>query len=248
MLTFLRKIRKSLIASGSTRKPDSPAGRYMLYAIGEIALVVIGILIALQINNWNEWRKERIKEEQVLEQLAKTIETNSEHFSDALNSMKRNNDRTQDVLSIIEDKQPYQDSMDLLFHSVRVIRRLTLSTSGYEELKNTGFDIIQSESLKQAIVNLFESTYSETEKIFEEIPLYETHFFNYIINNFLEIRYDMLEPINYEQIINDHYYYSSLLHIRSIRSWRIGLVEKSLEQNHKVLQHIKDKLQDSELH
>ena len=47
MLTFLRKIRRSLIESGSTQK-------YLLYAIGEIALVVIGILIALQINNWNE--------------------------------------------------------------------------------------------------------------------------------------------------------------------------------------------------
>jgi hypothetical protein len=50
MLTFLRKIRRSLINSGSAR-------RYFLYAIGEIALVVIGILIALQINNWNETRK-----------------------------------------------------------------------------------------------------------------------------------------------------------------------------------------------
>ena len=47
MLTFLKKIRRSLIESGSVRK-------YLLYSIGEIALVVIGILIALQINNWNE--------------------------------------------------------------------------------------------------------------------------------------------------------------------------------------------------
>jgi len=50
MLTLLRKIRKSLLESGSTQK-------YILYAIGEIVLVVIGILIALQINNWNENRK-----------------------------------------------------------------------------------------------------------------------------------------------------------------------------------------------
>jgi hypothetical protein len=65
MLTFLRKIRRSLLQSDSTQKPASPVsggqslwrratGRYILYAIGEIALVVIGILIALQINNWNE--------------------------------------------------------------------------------------------------------------------------------------------------------------------------------------------------
>lgn len=45
----------------------------MLYAIGEIALVVIGILIALQINNWNEWRKEGIKENKLLYDLVETL-------------------------------------------------------------------------------------------------------------------------------------------------------------------------------
>ena len=50
MLTLFRKIRKSLIESSSVRK-------YLLYAIGEIALVVIGILIALQVNNWNERKR-----------------------------------------------------------------------------------------------------------------------------------------------------------------------------------------------
>ncbi|MDH3246146.1 MAG: DUF6090 family protein [Saprospiraceae bacterium] len=49
MLTFLRRIRRSLLESGRVKS-------YLLYAIGEIALVVIGILIALQINNWNEGR------------------------------------------------------------------------------------------------------------------------------------------------------------------------------------------------
>ena len=63
MLTFLRKIRRSLVGSGS-------AGRYLLYAIGEIALVVIGILIALQINNWNEERKTLRQIDDHLENLA----------------------------------------------------------------------------------------------------------------------------------------------------------------------------------
>ena len=52
MITLLRKLRRSLIESSSFRK-------YFLYAIGEISLVVIGILIALQINNWNEHNKQQ---------------------------------------------------------------------------------------------------------------------------------------------------------------------------------------------
>lgn len=52
MIKFFRKIRRNLIREGKT-------GAYLKYAIGEIALVVIGILIALQINNWNEAKKDR---------------------------------------------------------------------------------------------------------------------------------------------------------------------------------------------
>lgn len=52
MITFFRRIREKFIGEGNVR-------RYLLYAIGEILLVVIGILIALQVNNWNEERKER---------------------------------------------------------------------------------------------------------------------------------------------------------------------------------------------
>ncbi len=50
MKKFFRKIRRSLLEEGKI-------GKYFKYAIGEIILVVIGILIALQINNWNENRR-----------------------------------------------------------------------------------------------------------------------------------------------------------------------------------------------
>jgi len=62
MLTFFRRIRKGLLGDGATSK-------YLLYAIGEILLVVIGILIALQINNWNEERKDRKMEINYLKNL-----------------------------------------------------------------------------------------------------------------------------------------------------------------------------------
>ena len=57
MIKFYRKIRQNLLMENKT-------GKYFKYAIGEIVLVVIGILIALQINNWNENRKkETLKNE-----------------------------------------------------------------------------------------------------------------------------------------------------------------------------------------
>ena len=53
-----------------------PAGRYFKYAIGEIVLVVIGILIALQINNWNENRKNRIAEADYYCRILEDLESN----------------------------------------------------------------------------------------------------------------------------------------------------------------------------
>ena len=52
MIKFFRQIRKTLINQNNM-------GKYFKYAIGEILLVVIGILIALQINIWNEQKKEQ---------------------------------------------------------------------------------------------------------------------------------------------------------------------------------------------
>ncbi len=62
MIKIFRNIRKSLLMEGKTT-------RYLKYAIGEIVLVVIGILIALQINNWNEERKVTLQEKQLLTNL-----------------------------------------------------------------------------------------------------------------------------------------------------------------------------------
>ena len=69
MIKFFRKIRQNLLSEGKT-------GKYFKYAIGEIILVVIGILIALQINNWNEQRKDRTKELIVLKQLQEDYQAN----------------------------------------------------------------------------------------------------------------------------------------------------------------------------
>ena len=69
MLAFLRKIRKSLIGIGSTRK-------YLYYAIGEILLVMIGILLALQVNNWNSNRKKAVTRQLYLKSIIAQLDEN----------------------------------------------------------------------------------------------------------------------------------------------------------------------------
>ncbi|MBK8515347.1 MAG: hypothetical protein IPL55_03380 [Saprospiraceae bacterium] len=77
MIKFFRTIRQNLIDTGAT-------GRYLKYSIGEIVLVVIGILIALQINNWNENRKINIEQKLLVTQMLEDAKSDSIFFSGRL--------------------------------------------------------------------------------------------------------------------------------------------------------------------
>jgi hypothetical protein len=63
---------------------NNKTGKYLKYALGEIALVVIGILFALQINNWNEARKDRIDEVVLLEQLQSEYQSNLQQLDEKI--------------------------------------------------------------------------------------------------------------------------------------------------------------------
>ncbi|MCL6257665.1 DUF6090 family protein [Aquiflexum sp. TKW24L] len=78
MISLFRKIRQKLLE-------ENKAGNYLKYAIGEIFLVVIGILIALQVNNWNEQRKDKIKSYSYLVRLNEDIDL---ILADVDNSLK----------------------------------------------------------------------------------------------------------------------------------------------------------------
>ncbi len=92
MFRFFRKIRQRLAAGRNTR-------RYLLYAFGEILLVVIGIVIALQIDNWNEWRQEREDEQIVLRQLREDYKANLEQLNQ---KMEVRNSIISSALSILD--------------------------------------------------------------------------------------------------------------------------------------------------
>ncbi len=81
MIKLFRKIRQNLLLKNKT-------GKYLKYAFGEIVLVVIGILIALQINNWNENRKIKNAEIEILHNLKTELEFNLKELKDINNQHK----------------------------------------------------------------------------------------------------------------------------------------------------------------
>ncbi len=98
MITFFKRVREKLVG-------ESNGKRYLIYAIGEILLVVIGILIALQINNWNEANNREQLKNQLLIQLIIELSEDYKSFESKLNDNQKIYDRYKYLLKLKENDQ-----------------------------------------------------------------------------------------------------------------------------------------------
>ena len=124
--------------------------KYLLYAIGEIILVVIGILIALQINNWNEGRKDRTKEVIILEQLRSEFNSNLEQLDQKIRIRNVQLLDAQKLLSYIDDPASrIKDSVEKAMTS-------TIGYATFDPIENDlaasgSLRLIQNDSLKSLL-------------------------------------------------------------------------------------------------
>ena len=96
MLRFFRQLRHRLLT-------ENQLSRYLLYAIGEILLVVIGILIAFQVDNWNEDRKRRKAEHELLLNLKEELVTNRALLIEAISYTTKSMSGARQVVEIYQD-------------------------------------------------------------------------------------------------------------------------------------------------
>ena len=150
MIKFFRKIRYDLMEKNKT-------GKYFKYAIGEIVLVVFGILIALQINNWNEKRKINHKETVILKELLTSINSDLkayESFSDP--RIERKKRGIDSLFTYVFDNKEIKDSLFIDFYSNMSQDIFVRFDNGpFEGLKSSGLDIISNDSLRSAINNAY---------------------------------------------------------------------------------------------
>jgi len=140
MIKFFRNIRKHLINEGKTSK-------YLKYAIGEIVLVVIGILIALQINNWNAERQAKIETEAIrqsnLQEIYEDLKTDLVSFDTILNQLERQKTASKYVLAILDNEDRYiQDSIKFMNQQGEIVNSVLV-----ERYKNTWDNLNESGQL-----------------------------------------------------------------------------------------------------
>ena len=147
-----------MLDGGATRK-------YLLYAIGEVFLVMIGILLALQVNNWNEGRKSKKFEIRLLTELKETLK--GDYFK--VNMVQQFNQRDLSscrvILKHLDQNMPYHDSLMMHFRQANNWSKLMLATSAYDNAKSYGLHFIKDDSTRTFLSQLYEYqiVWSETQ-------------------------------------------------------------------------------------
>jgi len=152
----------------------------------ETLVVVVGILVAFTLNNWNEEKKLRTKERDLLLELKSNLETNVTNLNRDIESQIRGAVRIDFLIDHLENQRPYHDSLAAIFLFIDVVPDIILASSAFETLKSSGLHILSSDKLRQEIIDLFQITYpyllQDTRRLEDQVwpsvvlPLYQKHF------------------------------------------------------------------------
>jgi hypothetical protein len=199
MISLFKKIRQKLLSQNRVTQ-------YMAYAIGEIFLVVIGILIALQINNANESRKLKVKEAILLGEMKANLQSD---LLDLEFNISGNNKRiisNETILAALGEKRPFHDSLKTYFGSIFGNFQLSENTASWENLKSVGLDLISDDSLRNRISYLYSTRYvylENTEKGLDDGYQWD-YFYPMILKNLtIDTLWASASPNNYDELLKD---------------------------------------------
>lgn len=146
--------------------------KYLKYAIGEIILVVIGILIALQINNWNEERKNKIKESAYLEGIKSDLTRDIKYIQFLIpkNSTWTQNYAKLDSLAKLKSKKIFEIEFSEIFNLSRQIYTFYPGVGSYSSLiSENSAGLISNKELLMKLKSIYEIEYVRVSSLGQEI-------------------------------------------------------------------------------
>ena len=233
MIKFFRKIRQNLLAHGKT-------ATYFKYAIGEIVLVVIGILIAIQLNIWQTEANENVKVMQYLNGLNSDLQQDYQRM-DSLNAFYSNKTNSIQLLLKASDQSIDLSNEELgeKFNSILEYRKYSNKKSNYLALINDGFiNKVNNKDLVNETIKYYESPYLEwsTEiygNILESVDYNKTDIYNskdglINLNKSSSIpNWEMTNTkfqTNYKELVNS--------------KWAVNLLTRSLKQSNFIFSNL----------
>ena len=161
MIKFFRKIRQNLLSEGKF-------GKYLTYAIGEIVLVVIGILIALSLNNWNENRKNKLTESEYYCKLLADFELDRQNIAELYKESEHKIETSKRLLLELNNKN--KDKSFLLNNYLQALRtnEFVPSKVAMTDLVSSGrLNLLTNDSLKNNLVRY----YGELDKLLYQLEI-----------------------------------------------------------------------------
>lgn len=185
MNRFFRRIRKQMLS-------ENKVSKYAIYAFGEIVLVVIGILIALQINNWNQQKLNNIEEKKLILSISEKIKHNKFQYNIGLN---RYNEviRSAENLLAIKFNPHSEINTQHVEHSLHSITKRFLfgksnKVSIYDEMIGAGqLNLLSSDELRKSITSLKANL-----QLLESYEDIQTDFVEQYLNPFLNLNTDII--------------------------------------------------------
>ncbi len=224
MLRFFRQIRKKLMEHNKVRM-------YLFYAIGEIALVMIGILLALQVNNWNESRSNAIQEQVILKNLYSEIKAEQDNLIEHIKGQNIWVDDGVYILRHYDQNSGFVIDTELLkrLNDLFVRSGFIPTTTTFETLENTGnLDLIQNTVLKNELVSYYQSV---------------SNFADNTKNN----NSDLVDGLVNQKLIDLTLFQQSLFTDKSKDLIpALDMVHYEMETDEKMMKHLQDKLSDIE--
>ncbi|WP_350284484.1 DUF6090 family protein [uncultured Croceitalea sp.] len=148
MSKIFRKVRQSLLK-------ENKFSQYFLYAIGEIVLVVIGILLALQINTWNENKERKNEEEKLLSALIEDFNENKKRIAEAIRKEEDMINMSRSLIGAMQSDFNEVDSDSIRFWVASGAKswwRAEFVTGTYDAIVNSGkIEIIENDELKRLL-------------------------------------------------------------------------------------------------
>ena len=166
-MPIFNNMRKSLI-------PAEGAKKYLLYAIGEILLVMIGILLALEVNNFNDERKDRALEKELLTGILIGLRSDSGDMAYNLGEHTKILKSRKIVLAWLYGTAPFSDTLKQHLARAHGFTVFTSIDGPYEMLKTSGPQLIQNREVRDKISKLYDNTYDiygERERLYNTVAL-----------------------------------------------------------------------------
>ncbi|WP_046755781.1 hypothetical protein [Kordia jejudonensis] len=245
-MNFFKKIRQQLVK-------DSKLSKYLTYAIGEIILVVIGILIALQIDGWKEQQDVNALEYNILQNLYRDLSATKEELENDIKANKTSKQYLEIALHHLDQNTAYTSALDTLFPAIANWESPLATFTTYEIFKTEGIRIIKNKDIKNGVIKFHETTlgfivndYDKAEWVlFENVTLpFITEHLSYL----LEDETIALKPNNYDELTKNPKFRNILTLTMAMRAKGLAFYATSISELNELLQLIKEEIEEHDDH